>query len=75
MKLWTRKDIKTLLDGRPERYGIVYLWFGVSLVYKSSAPLDEQGTHLFEEQIISFKCCGRTGGWDIAVGIHRKLNS
>jgi hypothetical protein len=52
MKLWTRKDIKTLLDGRPERYGIVYLWFGVSLVYKSSAPLDEQGTHLFEEQII-----------------------
>ncbi|MGH8064116.1 MAG: DUF4288 domain-containing protein [Candidatus Entotheonellia bacterium] len=28
------------------------MWFGVSLLYKSSEPLDEQGTRLFEERII-----------------------
>jgi hypothetical protein len=28
------------------------MWFGVSLLYKSSEPLDERGTYLYEERII-----------------------
>ena len=28
------------------------MWFGASLLYRSSEPLTEYGTHLFEERIV-----------------------
>jgi hypothetical protein len=39
------------------------MWFGVSLLYRSSEPLDEQGTRLFEERIIVFDAADEGEAW------------
>jgi hypothetical protein len=42
------------------------MWFGVSLLYKSSEPLDEQGTRLFEERIIVLNATNEEEAWEKA---------
>jgi Domain of unknown function (DUF4288) len=39
------------------------MWFGVSLLYRSSEPLDEQGTQLFEERIIVLDAADEGEAW------------
>jgi hypothetical protein len=42
------------------------MWFGVSLFYSSSEPLDEQGTRLFEERIIVLDVADEGEAWERA---------
>ena len=44
------------------------MWFGVSLVSRSSEPLDEQGTRLFEERIIVRDAADEAEAWKKANG-------
>jgi hypothetical protein len=39
------------------------MWFGVSLLYRSSEPLDEQGTRLYEERIIVLDAADEGEAW------------
>ena len=39
------------------------MWFGVSPLYRSSEPLDEQGTHLFEKRIIVLDAADEGEAW------------
>jgi hypothetical protein len=39
------------------------MWFGVSLLYRSSEPLDEQGAHLFEERSIVLDTAHKEEAW------------
>jgi hypothetical protein len=39
------------------------MWFGASLLYRSSEPLDEQSTRLFEERIIVVDAADEGEAW------------
>jgi hypothetical protein len=39
------------------------MWFGASLLYRSSEPLDERGTHLYEERIILLEAIDEGEAW------------
>ena len=39
------------------------MWFGVSLLYRSSESLTEHGTHLFEERIVILNASDETEAW------------
>lgn len=39
------------------------MWFGVSLLFRSSVPLDEHGTPLFEERIILLAAHDEAEAW------------
>jgi hypothetical protein len=39
------------------------MWFGASLLFRSSVPLDEHGTPLFEERIILLDAHDEAEAW------------
>jgi uncharacterized protein DUF4288 len=39
------------------------MWFGASLLYRSSEPLDEQGTQLYEERLIILEAIDEGEAW------------
>lgn len=44
------------------------MWFGVSLLFRSSEPLDDQGARLFEERIVVLDAADEVEAWKKANG-------
>ena len=50
------------------------MWFGVSLLYKSSEPLNAQGIPLFEERIVLLSAVDEANAWQRAVQLGPSLD-
>ena len=50
------------------------MWFGVSLLYRSSEPLNAQGMPLFEERIILLDAVDETNAWQRALQLGPSLD-
>jgi len=50
------------------------MWFGVSLLYRSSEPLDAQGIHLFEERIVLLGAVDEVNAWQRAMQLGPSLD-
>ena len=50
------------------------MWFGVSLLYRSSEPLDAQGTRLFEERVVLLDAVDEANAWQRSMQLGPSLD-